>query len=185
MLSARIGDVLSQTLQDSGTIEFGSGDKEYIRQYPHLLVLAAKLRSRDLYPLALAVYGWMPTILRTFEPGHIPWGIHNAADALEWLAHRPQAAVNNSWVGTSKFLHCLHPEIFPIWDRRVAEVLRLPTYHAAVNCPKLYADYVKSVHAACRTPSGVAVKELVSEVCGYPVTQVRAVEFCLFMHPTN
>ena len=185
MLSARIGDVLSQTLQHTGALELGEGDSEYVRQYPHLLDLADTLRSRDLYPLALAVYGWMPTILRSFEPQCIPSGIHNVAHASEWLAQSPQAAVNNSWVGTSKLLHCLHPAIFPIWDRRVAEVLRLPTYHAAVDCAQRYASYVEAVHAACRTPSGDAVKVLVSGVCGYSVTHVRAVEFCLFVHPTN
>ena len=185
MLSARIGDVLSQTLQHSGALKFGEGDSEYVRQYPHLLDLADTLRNRDLYPLALAVYGWMPTILRSFEPRHIPSSIRDAADASEWLAQLPQAAVNRSWVGTSKFLHCLHPTIFPIWDRRVAEVLRLPTYHAAIDCPRRYATYVEAVHAACRPPSGDAVKELVSGVCGYSVTHIRAVEFCLFVHSTD
>ena len=30
--------------------------------------------------------------------------------------------INNSWVGLSKALHFINPEIFPIWDKNVAEL---------------------------------------------------------------
>lgn len=79
--------------------------------------------------LACAVYGWMPTTLKgsriqelgsTFSIEKIK-SIKSWEDAKMFLiAIDDVAPINSSWVGTSKFLHFLNPEIFPIWDSRVA-----------------------------------------------------------------
>jgi hypothetical protein len=81
----------------------------------------------DVFICALACYGWMPTQLK-----HMPFPVEN--EFLEFLCYEgastdPRAMfalakpflrqINNSVVGTSKFLHFWRPEIFPIIDSRI------------------------------------------------------------------
>lgn len=79
--------------------------------------------------LACAVYGWMPTILKeskiekidSVSPLKKIKAIKSWDEAEIFLSKIDDVApINGSWVGTSKFLHFLNPEIFPIWDSRVA-----------------------------------------------------------------
>lgn len=80
--------------------------------------------------LACAVYGWMPTIfkggekIRELGPAFSlekVRSIKSWEEAKTFLSEVSDfAPINNSWVGTSKFLHFLNPDIFPIWDSRVA-----------------------------------------------------------------
>ncbi|MGB3794785.1 MAG: hypothetical protein WA957_00580 [Alteraurantiacibacter sp.] len=70
----------------------------------------------------LIVYGWMPTIFRSAKTksfnevavclnnDEIPTRLHNFA--------------NNSFVGTSKFLHFWKPHHFAIWDSRICKTLK-------------------------------------------------------------
>ena len=71
----------------------------------------------------------MSTILMHFEPekfidlkpiASIRGAKTNTAAYRFLQAIDEVAPINRSWVGTSKFLHFLNPEIFPIWDSRVA-----------------------------------------------------------------
>lgn len=90
--------------------------------------------------LALAVYGWMPTILditkkyngnpikiedvkkaieyaRDWNPAKS--SIQEAMEQFEIIAH----FINNSYVGASKFLHFLFPLKFAIFDNNIAAFL--------------------------------------------------------------
>ena len=80
---------------------------------------------------ALAIYGWMPTMLATLDRD--TWCHHARAIACvraapDWPTLRNIIANNNellsvingSLVGTSKFYHFLNPKVVPIWDSRVA-----------------------------------------------------------------
>ena len=101
---------------------------------------------------AYAVYGWMPTILKK-EPDAAElvkfarnWkNSTRKKDALGQLRKRPHItqAVNGSTVGTSKFLHFVAPEIFPIWDSNIAFVFRITS---KINDPATYLDYCDAVH---------------------------------------
>jgi hypothetical protein len=93
---------------------------------------------------ANAVYGWMPTILRTFpaeheRPAYAPKiGALAAASCWEEAAAALQAQpevdvlrlCNNASVGASKFLHFLNPNVFPIWDSNIQAVLGAISYPA-------------------------------------------------------
>lgn len=77
---------------------------------------------------SLMVYGWMPTILE---------GRKNSANVLtrsqaieiandlnaERCGEISRRFVNNSLVGTSKFLHFWRPQTFAIWDSHVCRAL--------------------------------------------------------------
>lgn len=105
----------------------------YGNSYRALIKLAASLKNDPQHDaarsLACAVYGWMPTILRDSKIKNIKSvaqlekvkAIKSWREAALFLSEIDDVApINGSWVGTSKFLHFLNPEIFPIWDSRVA-----------------------------------------------------------------
>jgi hypothetical protein len=105
----------------------------YGNSYRALINLATALRDDPQHDaarsLACAVYGWMPTILRdsklekieSVTPLQTVKGIKSWEEAEKFLSKIDNdAPINGSWVGASKFLHFLNPEIFPIWDSRVA-----------------------------------------------------------------
>ena len=64
--------------------------------------------------------------------------------------------VNNSWIGLSKVLHFINPDIFPIWDSRVAKCFNM-----------LY-------------PYQFNKKDIYESESNYGISQVRALEFLLF-----
>jgi len=77
---------------------------------------------------SLAVFGWMPTILE----GRTPSSKVMTTERAELIANSLNARevegvpfdfVNNSSVGTSKFLHFWRPSEFPIWDINVSAAL--------------------------------------------------------------
>jgi hypothetical protein len=97
---------------------------------------------------AYAVYGWMPTILKkkpkAAKLAEFARVWKNCArtkkkEALSQLREKPYItqAVNGSTVGTSKFLHFVAPEIFPIWDSNIALVFRITS---KINDPSTYLD---------------------------------------------
>ena len=75
----------------------------------------------------LAIYGWMPTMLHRIDcdPSE---AFCNVAKALnlgqkDEIEKRYMNFLNNSYVGTSKFLHFCWPDHFAIWDSRVCKAL--------------------------------------------------------------
>jgi hypothetical protein len=105
----------------------------YGESYRALIKLAATSSDDPQHDaaraLACAAYGWMPTILKdskfenigSVSPLKKIKSIKSWEEAEIFLSEIDDVApINGSWVGTSKFLHFLNPEIFPIWDSRVA-----------------------------------------------------------------
>lgn len=98
-------------------------------------------RFDDFVILAHAAYGWMPRILRI---GSVFFDnkkeILEAVDGLssfgssscneekfeEMLKKLKIVAgfTNNSFVGASKFLHFIYPNLFAIWDSKICKVLQ-------------------------------------------------------------
>ncbi|MEM9087036.1 MAG: hypothetical protein AAGB23_14035 [Pseudomonadota bacterium] len=69
----------------------------------------------------LVVYGWMPTIFRSGKNkdfGGFAKELSNGS-----VSNKYHAFLNNSYVGTSKFLHFWKPEEYAIWDSRICDVL--------------------------------------------------------------
>lgn len=138
----------------------------YVHAYPALCVAAQRLwvGPRDdgciagLFHLA---YGWMPTILEVAAP----W--NEARKPLETLLDqkiRPDTAVmlgavkslqpysQNSTVGLSKVLHFVRPDLYPIWDSRLAWVTRTSaaqqgSQSAFVSQAENYLAYIQSMDA--------------------------------------
>lgn len=171
----------------------------YFSSYPYLLNLAARLSSEDgaVDPrvLALAVYGWMPTVLGRFDEGGVLPGlvgaeayrsvssIKDVKTAYSFLCGMGDIApVNHSWIGTSKFLHFINPMCFPIWDSRVALKFGVTSY-GAVNKKKAYLTYCNFVwnRAGVELESVDRIQELVRNDYKYDISRVRAIELLLFL----
>ncbi|CUH76783.1 hypothetical protein TRM7557_01059 [Tritonibacter multivorans] len=95
-----------------------SADKQehYTQSYAALCAFGARVETaEDLMVLGHATYGWMPTILKDHE--NLKTANINAIRAGE-VPDKP--LLNTSWVGTSKLMHFLAPDVWPIWDSRIA-----------------------------------------------------------------
>lgn len=143
-------------------------------------------------------YGWMPRIPKSFR---LDWfeittqvatikAINTVEDALAFLdplggcAKMDDAApIDNSWIGTSKLLHFLNPNIFPIWDGRVAEHFGLKGNHQ-LKKKGWYLEYLKFIHdMRDKRPEFVpAVQDYFEDKYEYRPSKIRALEIMLFLY---
>jgi len=130
------------------------------------------------------IYGWMPTICHLKSKA-----FDEAAKILNKVKKDNQLLLkktdldtlkklfNESIVGTSKLLHFISPETYPIWDSKVCHYLGLPAN--AVNDTSVYLGYIE----ACRNIIGEGQIDL-STVKGilkdYKISDMRAIELVMF-----
>lgn len=57
-----------------------------------------------------------------------------------------------SVIGTSKMLHFVNPNVFPIWDAIIHRYCHLPEQTTAADSLKLYAQYTSMVHRLINHP---------------------------------
>lgn len=143
---------LQQRIEQSSAIP--DLPSQYAKSYNALLKLANNLEddacTENLLMLGCAVYAWMPTILKTwdfseFDSGALSIQMLRACESLDDAASLVSGRVsnpllNNSWVGTSKFLHFINPAVFPIWDSKVAARFGLKSHR--VNSKPSYLGYL-------------------------------------------
>ncbi|WP_171105901.1 MULTISPECIES: DUF6308 family protein [unclassified Ruegeria] len=167
---------------------------QYYSSHRALVKLAQKIDddpvSDGVRGFACAAYGWMPTILDKCHPDRFnspkPVETIKALDepqsAKSFLqAINDPAPINGSWVGTSKFLHFLNPELFPIWDSKVAKNFRCK-WHYQINRKNSYLEYFDFVHAEIDKDYIWidAVARRIRDEHGYSPSRVRCVELMLF-----
>lgn len=135
------------------------------------------------------IYGWMPTICHLksedfAEAATILNKVKKDESLLKEEVDKLKSVFNNSIVGTSKLLHFISPENYPIWDSNVCRYLNIPAHKA--NNIDVYLDYIK----ACRNiikkckDEITRVKEAMNEFEPYKVqneiSDMRAVELVMF-----
>ena len=196
----RISECLRDATSDESSVADALKDREneqsvgYIPQYPHLLKLAQKIEDDELMMLALAVYGWMPTILKKWQEKAFSKETRFASrarevtslgEALGFLETLETAApINNSWVGTSKVLHMLAPSVFPIFDSKIANRIAGKDKITAPWVTKArYIAYLQACHAVVGKEQGKieALRELVNGGKVRDWTDIRMLEFVLFV----
>ena len=170
----------------------------YSRAYPVLLSHFKVKESLDWDAAVIGlhiVYGWMPTIPRL---GQIMiWDDSKKQQLVDCLSKAKSGDVpsdssllilmefcNNSMVGGSKLLHFLNPDMFPIWDSRVAKVfLQNPKAQGQqVNSIKAWKAYRATLEKWITKPD---VKKRCEELRGLAVflngvTNLRLVELVMF-----
>ena len=166
----------------------------YYSSYWALLKFAAETQddpqNNGILGLSCAVYGWMPTILKNWKfenfnadvPVSTIRNLDTVGAARAFLSRiDPESPINNSWVGLSKLLHFLNPEIFPIWDSRIAKHFDLK-WDAQLNNKGAYVAYFDFIHeslAVYPLDAKAMTRELVQQNCQVP-SRVRCLELLLF-----
>ena len=93
--------------------------------------------------------------------------------------------INNSVVGTSKFLHFSYPTVFPIWDSLVKKAFSkepktLKRTRSPNSAIRHYIEYARSIHEICDD-----YKDLVKSLDIIPVLAnkkpLRKIEYALFL----
>lgn len=175
------------TSKYSEAIRCIDGSDQYLRTYPQLLrsmaILAKEMREYALPAIAHMAYGWMPTILKKFSDSQSDivgpaTGCRSFEEASALIESLDDSPINNSWVGMSKVLHFMNPEIFPIWDSRVAKHFDLKI--TQVNKKNHFLEYLTFVSKHRNNDAVKKVQEAFVKQAGYPVSDVRACEFILF-----
>lgn len=177
----------------------GRDPRRYRSSYPALLQLFQNLDLDDglaVRAAALTVYGWMPTIMRSVDLDAVR-RIRPVLDRLrregvdavaDYLANSsPQGRrhlltfVNNSVVGTSKFLHFLNPNGFAIWDSKIASLFGIQSL-SGINSTRNYSNYISAIANRLKDPIDWSPAYL--EFIDQPmmVGPVRRLECALFLH---
>ena len=124
-------------------------DIHYKMTYPALLAVGKICKQTpnidNIKILALATYGWMPTILdsmgytnETEIDAYEKKVVNDVRKAIERDVVQSNDLknltkfINNSYVGLSKFLHFLRPDLYAIWDSNVYCALKF----AYIDLPK-------------------------------------------------
>jgi len=169
------------------------GIQQYRETYLALLALGATVAgnptSLNLLTLGLASYGWMPTIFKNVpnqqqlvafsnlvQAGAPPEEVENSPSILKTF--------NNSVVGTSKVLHFMFPNTYPIWDSNIAIAFGFgANNHHAFNNPSNYIQFKNMLNAYLVNNAHFQAPQLVNEHFeGVEVTQLRKLEICLFLY---
>jgi hypothetical protein len=118
-----------------------------------------------------------------------PEKVENLATMIEPIRH-----FLGSVVGTSKMLHFVNPEVFPIWDAVIHRYCRMPEQTGVADSLKVYAQYTFMIHrlvnhpdfdARVYQPVLAAMEQAHHAISDQyrapePMGKVRATEFILF-----
>lgn len=171
--------------------KFIHSSEDYLPHYKALRRLGSSVSgSDDAMSLALAVYGWMPTILRSLEISDRQLEfVRRAKDinsAIEVVRDFDAPPVNNSWVGSSKFLHFLNPSVFPIWDSHIARAFGWARRDQYEN-PTRYIAYMTAMRdllPLCEESTSQTIGRIKIQF-EYEVSPLRALEFLIFSDSRN
>jgi hypothetical protein len=161
----------------------------YLASYPHMRATVAgfgRITGDELYTTISMVYGLMPTAMNLRRGDMKPFlaplnalrdtGQRLAADELDGL----KSLVNNSIVGTSKLLHFLAPEIYPVWDSRINRFLNGQP-RPETNSVSRYRDYLASFDRLRVDADFEPLRASIEGKLGYPVSAARACELIMYM----
>lgn len=136
------------------------------------------------------IYGWMPTIchLKSEDFAEAATILNKVKRGKPLLKkeelNKLKDVFNNSIVGTSKLLHFINPENYPIWDSNVCRYLNIPAHKA--NNISVYLQYIDTCRNIIEQCKGeiAHVKKVMKEFEPYKVqneiSDMRAVELVMF-----
>lgn len=167
-------------------------DDNYLFSYPHFLDY---FRNNPISESTLIIginftYGWMPTIFNFQSFNLIPVieilnkvksGNSLKIDELDVLKN----CFNNSIIGTSKLLHFINPELYPIIDSNVYRYLTKKRPHFySVNNSSFYLQYISFCKSLTEMAEFESINEIVNSKIRNEVTnnvsKMRAIELIMF-----
>jgi len=167
----------------------------YLSSYPHFINFFSEkehIGIQDFFVSSQFTYGWMPTILEykneKLEDDLVKIlpilnDVKNSKTITDEDLNLIKIAMNNSIVGTSKLLHFIAPNKYPIWDSIICRNLTGRDYQTFVNSLERYRLYEKLCEEIAETKQG---KMVCGEICKefdeklYPISKIRALELVFF-----
>lgn len=165
----------------------------YIESYQHMVAYfenVSELKVGNVVAGAHMIYGWMPTIVR-LDKGRNGAGkavaiLQTVKEGGEVLSEDDLSVlkqyINNSIIGTSKMLHFIDPEKYPIWDSKMYEFMydKSPSNYQ-VNNVRTYLAYRSALLEMTKHSNFPKFHESVNTKIGYPVSELRALELVMFL----
>ena len=191
--NSKVDITINKLKEDLGKINWQEVKKQqqsYFSAYTEFLNYFQKLPIIDHHSFIIGshfVYGWMPTILN-IESSHIDMaiGILNKAKQNEKLnsdeLENLKRCINNSLVGTSKFLHFMNPKLYSIWDRRVCRYFINSEPYEKVSSVNLYLSYLSLCTTLQSQENYNFIHKVVEENVGYSIMPNRAIELIMFLN---
>jgi hypothetical protein len=88
---------------------------------------------------------------------------------------------NNSLVGTSKLLHCINPDLFPIWDSRVYRYITgNKPHHYRLNKSNLYLDFQKFCLDLTSKRGYSNVHSVIEKKLNKKLSPIRSIELLMY-----
>jgi hypothetical protein len=157
--------------------------------YPEFLNYFKKCDNITLHDLIIGInftYGWMPTIFE-FTSSNLEECIpllnkvKSNSDLSKEELTLIKSTFNNSLVGTSKLLHFINPESYPIWDSRVYRYLTsTEPYGDRISDPASYWEYVKWIRQLALHPQFNDAAKTVERCVGYKMSNIRVAELVMY-----
>lgn len=183
---------LNQLEHALGGTAVGPIEASFLQTYRQVIVHFSTIKRFSVVDFIVGahiIYGWMPTMLQLNEPSG---GYENIVRRLNQLKEGDdltqddlltlKRTINNSVVGASKFLHCLSPAQFAIWDSRVYKFIHHKVTQYQLGRPDNYLSYLSNCSAVARQPGFEVFHRKVIHKMGYAVSQFRAIEWVMYMN---
>ena len=160
----------------------------YIETYPEFLKYFKNIEMIEKHHLIISshfTYGWMPTIiyLDTEQIDKVLF-LLSAVKAGHLLDKNEinivKNCINNSLVGTSKLLHFIKPENYPIWDSRIFRYLTEKKSDYGIGNPEYYLEYMNGVKLISENMNYETIHNLISRYFDYPLYPTRVIEIIMF-----
>ncbi len=161
----------------------------YLATYPYMrstVARFARISIDELHATIAMVFGLMPTAMNMRHGDTEPFlrplnalrdtGRRLSTNEIEGL----KALINNSIVGTSKLLHFLAPEIYPIWDSRINRFMHGNNPPQTNSVPR-YLDYLADFDRLRVDPDFDVLRRSMEGRLGYAVSAARAFEMIMYL----
>ncbi len=125
--------------------------RSYYITYPEFLEHFRRIKKFEKHDAIVGIhliYGWMPTIchLKSEDFDQVATILNKVKENKQQLIEEElnilKNVFNNSIVGTSKLLHFICPENYPIWDSNVCRYLNISAHKA--NYISTYLRYIET-----------------------------------------
>jgi hypothetical protein len=160
----------------------------YLFTYPHLVAYFSAIDELDVSSFVIGkaiAYSLMPTTMNLRQSSIAPLMV--PLNRLKQDGHRLETAelirlktlVNNSIVGTSKLLHFIRPDIYPIWDSRIDRFIH--GEDRDTNSVERYQTYLASFDRIAAEPIFSFIHQSMENKLGYQITKARAFEMVMYL----
>lgn len=179
--------IFERILIDYKSVELNRLSSYHV-SYPEFLQFFVNNHILDKHSLTIGIhftYGWMPTAF-DFRIGDMDLilPILNNSKKTGTISSEDVRALKNylngSLVGTSKLLHFMLPDVFPIWDSRVYRYFHeeKPHFYRTDNVES-YMRFCNICRSIAQHPAYEPAHNWIQSQL-YPISKIRSLELIMF-----